>query len=397
MATAELTAPDKTSTTTGTTGRRGTGFFRWGMVLPTILGLLAIVGFPIAYALYIALHKYDLTEGGIGPWVRMQNFQDVLGMSVFTQAVRNTVVLTISVVVIELIVAFGLALLLNQPGLRFRNFYLAVLLIPLLVSPIAVGLIWRLLLHPDLGAVNWVFSQIGLAPQEWLSKKSSAMPAVIGVDVWHETSLLLVVLLAGLASLPREPIEAARVDGANAAQILWTVTIPLMAPVILIAALIRMISAMKTYDLIYILTSGGPGGATETISFRIWKIGFTNLEHGASGGGFDPALTGHHGAHARVDPRHAARRTGLIRNPADSIAILRCAEKPLLRARGSGLERGRCPVTPVYSSGSRMSDQVRPNWRSSSSCVSRSIVGRPWPQARGCWVRSSCSTSSRIS
>lgn len=201
-------------------------------------------------------------------------------MSVFVQAVRNTVVLTISVVVIELVVAFGLALLLNQPNLRFKSIYLAILLIPLLVSPIAVGLIWRLLLHPDLGAVNWVFEQIGLAPQEWLSKKSSAMPAVIGVDVWHETSLLLVVLLAGLASLPREPIEAARVDGANAFQILRTVTIPLMAPVILIAALIRMISAMKTYDLIYILTSGGPGGATETISFRIWKIGFTNLNMG---------------------------------------------------------------------------------------------------------------------
>lgn len=280
MATAELTAAEKTNTAVGSTGHRGTGLFRWGMVLPTIIGLLGIVGFPIVYALYIALHRYDLTEGGIGPWVQLQNFHDVLGMSVFIQAVRNTVVLTISVVVIELIVAFGLALLLNQPGLRFRNIYLSILLIPLLVSPIAVGLIWRLLLHPDLGAVNWVFAQIGLAPQEWLSKKSSAMPAVIGVDVWHETSLLLVVLLAGLASLPREPIEAARVDGANALQILRTVTIPLMAPVILIAALIRMISAMKTYDLIYILTSGGPGGATETISFRIWKIGFTNLNMG---------------------------------------------------------------------------------------------------------------------
>ncbi|MCA9861142.1 MAG: sugar ABC transporter permease [Thermomicrobiales bacterium] len=250
------------------------------MVLPTMLMLLGVVGFPIGYALYVSLHEYDLTEGGIGPWSRIENFRDVLGMNVFIQAIQNTVVLTISVVVIELIVAFGLALLLNQPGLRFKNVYLCILLIPLLVSPIAVGLIWRLLLHPDLGAVNWVFDQVGLPAQEWLSRKSTAMPAVIGVDVWHETSLLLVVLLAGLASLPREPLEAARVDGANGFQILRTVTIPLMAPVILIASLIRMISAMKTYDLIYILTSGGPGGATETISFRIWKIGFTNLNMG---------------------------------------------------------------------------------------------------------------------
>lgn len=265
---------------TGSTGQPSNAAFRWGMVAPTLIALLAIVGFPIAYAIYVAVHQYDLTEGGIAEVIWLQNFRDVLDMEVFIQSIRNTVVLTISVVVVELIVAFGLALLLNQPNLRFRNVYLCILLIPLLVSPIAVGLIWRLLLHPDLGAVNWIFGQLGLPPQEWLSIKRTAMPAVVGVDVWHETSLILVVLLAGLASIPREPIEAARVDGANALQILYTVTIPLMAPVILIAALIRMISAMKTYDLIYILTSGGPGGATETISFRIWKIGFTNLNMG---------------------------------------------------------------------------------------------------------------------
>jgi multiple sugar transport system permease protein len=265
---------------TSSTGQPGNAGFRWGMVIPTLIALLAVVGFPIAYALYVAVHQYDLTEGGIGAVTWLQNFRDVLGMEVFIQAIKNTIVLTISVVIVELIVAFGLAMLLNQPRLRFRNIYLCILLIPLLVSPIAVGLIWRLLLHPDLGAVNWVFRQVGLPAQEWLSTKSTAMPAVVGVDVWHETSLLMVVLLAGLASLPREPLEAARVDGANGLQILFTVTIPLMAPVILIAALIRMISAMKTYDLIYILTSGGPGGATETISFRIWKIGFTNLNMG---------------------------------------------------------------------------------------------------------------------
>lgn len=266
--------------TSGSSGKPTHALFRWGMVGPTMLALLAVVGFPIIYALYVAVHQYDLTEGGIAEVTWLQNFRDVLGMEVFIQAIKNTIVLTISVVVIEMIVAFGLALLLNQPRLRFRNVYLCILLIPLLVSPIAVGLIWRLLLHPDLGAVNWMFRQIGLSAQEWLSTKSTAMPAVVGVDVWHETSLLLVVLLAGLASLPREPIEAARVDGASGLQILFTVTLPLMAPVILIAALIRMISAMKTYDLIYILTSGGPGGATETISFRIWKIGFTNLNMG---------------------------------------------------------------------------------------------------------------------
>ncbi|MBX3068920.1 MAG: sugar ABC transporter permease [Thermomicrobiales bacterium] len=258
----------------------GIGTFGWRMVLPTIVALVAIVGFPLGYALYVAFHEYDLTQGGIGAVSGLDNFRRVLDMDVFMQAVRNTVVLTISVVILELVIAFGLALLLNQPGLRFRNLYLGILLIPLLVSPIAVGLVWRLLLHPDLGAVNWVFGKVGLPAQEWLSVKSSAMPAVIGVDAWHETSLMLLVLLAGLTALPRDPIEAARVDGANKLQIFTTVTVPLMMPVILVTVLIRMISAMKTYDLVYILTAGGPGGATETVSFRIWKIGFTNLDMG---------------------------------------------------------------------------------------------------------------------
>jgi multiple sugar transport system permease protein len=192
----------------------------------------------------------------------------------------NTIVFTVAVVLIELVIALGLAMLLNQPNLRFKSVYLALLLIPLLVSPVAVGLIWRLLLHPDLGAVNWVLHGIGLPGQEWLGSTSTAMPTVIGVDAWHETSLLLVIMLAGLTSLPKEPVEAATVDGAGKWQIFISITLPLLAPVILVAVLIRMIAAMKTYDLIYILTGGGPGSATETISYRISKVAFTALDMG---------------------------------------------------------------------------------------------------------------------
>lgn len=253
------------------------------MVIPTLLALLLVVGFPLGYSAWISLHDYDLTEGGIGRFTGLANFGAVAEMEPVRTAALNTVVLTVAVVVIELAVALGLAMLLNQPGLALKNVYLAILLIPLLVSPVAVGLIWRLLLHPDLGAINWALMGVGLPGQEWLGHQSSAMPAVIGVDVWHETSLLLVILLAGLTSLPRDPVEAARIDGANRWQIFTSITLPLLAPVMLVAALIRMIAAMKTYDLIYILTSGGPGSSTETISFRIWKMGFTALDMGKAG------------------------------------------------------------------------------------------------------------------
>lgn len=250
------------------------------MVAPTIAALLLIVAFPLLYSFWIALHEYDLTEGGIGDYVELENFRKVMELEPFRTSAVNTVVLTASVVLIELLVALGLALLLNQPNLRFKNVYLALLLIPLLVSPVAVGLIWRLLLHPDLGAVNWALRGVGLPGQEWLGQTSTAMPTVIGVDVWHETSLLLVILLAGLTSLPREPMEAATVDGAGKAQVFFSITLPLLTPVILVAVLIRMIAAMKTYDLIYILTGGGPGSSTETISYRISKVAFTALDMG---------------------------------------------------------------------------------------------------------------------
>ena len=254
--------------------------FGWGMAVPTLMALAAVVVFPLLFALWVSLHAYDLTEGGIGAFIGIENFARTVTDPLFATAATNTAIYSASVVVIELLVALGLSLLLNQPGLRFRSLYLAILLIPLLVSPVAVGLIWRLLLHPDLGALNWALGLVGLPPQEWLAGRTTAMPTVIGVDVWHETSLMIVIILAGLTALPKDPVEAAMVDGANRWQILRGVTLPLLAPVLLVAVLIRLIAAMKTYDLIYILTRGGPGTATETISFSIWKEAFTTLEMG---------------------------------------------------------------------------------------------------------------------
>jgi multiple sugar transport system permease protein len=262
--------------------RAAGGLFRYGMTVPTIVALLLVVAFPLAFALYVSVHEYDLTEGGIGAFAGFENYARTLTDELFANAARNTVVLSVSVVALELVIALGLSLLLNRPGLRFRNVYLAILLIPLLISPIAVGLIWRLLLHADLGAVNWVLGLFGLPKQEWLSGQATAMPTIVGVDVWHETSLMIVIILAGLTALPRDPIEAAAVDGATTWQTFWTVTLPLLMPVLLVTILIRMISAMKTYDLIYILTRGGPGSSTETISYSIWKNAFTSLDMGRS-------------------------------------------------------------------------------------------------------------------
>lgn len=251
------------------------------LVLPAIIGIWLVVGFPLLYAFYVSLHDYVLSRGGIkalNPGNYIQIFSDKL----LVGATRNTIILTISVVVLEFLIGFGLALLLNNKRLRGRDLYLLVLLIPMLMPPITVGTIWRLLLHPELGIINYFLGLMGFPQPAWLGDPRLAMITIIIVDIWHETSFILLILLAGLTSLPDELYEAAMIDGANSGQQFRFVTVPLMMPTILVAILIRMIAALKTYDLVYILTRGGPGIATETISYYIYRVAFVFLDMGKS-------------------------------------------------------------------------------------------------------------------
>jgi multiple sugar transport system permease protein len=176
-------------------------------------------------------------------------------------------------------IGFLIAILLNQVE-RFRNVYYFILLIPLLINPVVVGLIWRMFLHPQLGILNYLIGFIGIEPVNWLGDPQNAFITIIFVDIWHQVSFMIILLLAGLASIPEEPYEAARVDGANAFQQFRDITLPYMRPVIIITLLIRLIFALKTYDLIYIMTKGGPGDATDLISYYIYRSAFIGLDLG---------------------------------------------------------------------------------------------------------------------
>lgn len=254
---------------------------RINLVIPAIVGIWLVVGFPLLYAFFISLHNYILSQGeikGLNPGNYLQIFKD----SLLIGATRNTIILTLSVVILEILIGFGLALLLNNKRLRGRDFYLLILLIPMLMPPITVGTIWRMLLHPELGILNYALGVIGLPQPAWLGDPRLAMITIIIVDIWHETSFILLILLAGLTSLPDELYEAAMIDGANHRQQFRYLTVPLMMPTILVAVLIRMIAALKTYDLVYILTRGGPGISTETISYYIYRVAFVFLDMGKS-------------------------------------------------------------------------------------------------------------------
>jgi multiple sugar transport system permease protein len=250
--------------------------FKYNMAYPVIFLLVLVILAPLCYSFYISLHKY-LLQLGLGKWTYLQNYLNAFKSRPFIVSIKNTFVLTFSVVSLEFVIALGLALALNRNDIKGKKFFSIILMIPIMMPPIVVGLIWRLLLHPDLGIINYFLGLLGIPAQGWYGDPKLAMLTVILVDVWHETSLLLIIILSGLASLDKTPYEAAKVDGASNLQTFYYITLPMLAPVLTVAILIRMIAAIKTYDLIYILTRGGPGFKTETMSYTVYKMAFRKL------------------------------------------------------------------------------------------------------------------------
>jgi multiple sugar transport system permease protein len=261
--------------------------FRWRLLIPLFVALFVVDAFPLAYAFVASLQRFMLSGADQSrPFIGLDNYTDFVFTPEFSNAAVNTIILTVSVVTLEMVIAFAIAYLLALPNLRFRNLYFVVIMVPLLLSPVAVGLSWRLILHPDLGILNYMIGLVGIPRQAWLGNVNLAMPSLIAVDIWHETSALILIFYAGLQALPREPVEAGIVDGASGWQSLRYIVLPLMVPILIVGALIRTVSAVKTYDLVYILTRGGPGTATETISYLIWRTGLAgplNLGQAAAG------------------------------------------------------------------------------------------------------------------
>lgn len=263
----------------GTAADRRDARFGYALAAPSLTVLFLIVLFPVVSALYTSLHEYTLIAPNFDTFSGFDNFWLALSDAEFRHSAWLTIKFVIGVVILEFVIGFAVALMLNKVE-RFKPIYYAILLCPLLMNPVIVGLIWRMFLHPNLGIVNYLLSTIGLGPVNWLGDTKIAIWTVILVDIWHQVSFMIVLLLAGLASLPKEPYEAARVDGANAFQCFIHITLPMMRTVIIVTLLIRLIFAVKTYDLIYIMTRGGPGVATDLVSYFIYRTAFVGLNIG---------------------------------------------------------------------------------------------------------------------
>ena len=253
--------------------------FGWFMSAPALAMLLAVILFPVFWALFTSIHDYTLIAPNFDTFTGFANYVSALQDAEFRHSLRITAFFVFVVVLIEFVIGFGVALMLNSVE-RFKPIYYGILLCPLLMNPVIVGLIWRMFLHPSLGIVNYLLSVASIAPVNWLGSTKVAMWTIVMVDIWHQVSFMIVLLLAGLSALPKEPYEAARVDGAGTFKAFRHITLPLMWPVIIVTLLIRLIFAVKTYDLVYIMTRGGPGTATDLASYFIYRKAFVSLNVG---------------------------------------------------------------------------------------------------------------------
>ena len=254
--------------------RRRRTLFALGMSVPAMVFLAVFLVYPIGLVLLQSAYSYNLQAPAERVFVGLANYADVLGTDLFRQSATNTLVYTGVAVTVEFGFGLVLALLINSMTTG-KQIVRTLFLLPVMLAPVIVAMLWRFVFADQYGFLNWVLYDVRLIPNpshiRWLSDPDIALFSGVVADVWLTTPVMLLILLAGLQSLPHEPFEAARIDGASRWQLFWHITLPLLRPVIAVAVIIRIIDAARTFDLIWILTGGGPRFASELLSTQIYR------------------------------------------------------------------------------------------------------------------------------
>ena len=250
---------------------------------PCLAILLFFAVFPLVYSLALSFNSWEWTgKPGVGwEFVGLQNYEMLISDMRFWLALRNTFTIVFFGLLLQFVIGLGLALLLNRE-IKGGRFYRVAFLLPLMVTPVVAAFLWRLMLHETRGPVNHLLGLLGLPPIGWLSNMPFPLITIMTVDTWQYTPLVMLILLAGLQSIPIDSYEAALIDGAGRWQIFRHVTLPLLKPLILVAVMIRAIDVIKIFDPVVVLTYGGPGYATETGSFYIYTMAFRHFSMGYS-------------------------------------------------------------------------------------------------------------------
>ena len=251
------------------------------LLAPLLIFVAAIAIYPLLFSFYISFFKYRLTDPNqTHTFLGLANYANAFHDKTVTTAIRNTLVFVAGTVSIEMALGLGLALLFSGES-RGMRMIRAFLIIPMALPSLVVGLVWKSLYNVDFGVIPYYLKQLGFDMGRGpLGELKLAMPAVILIDIWQWTPLVMIIFLAGLKSLPHDPYEAARVDGASRWQSFWHITLPLLKPTVLIVLLLRTMQGFKVFDIIYATTGGGPGTATTVLNYHIYTVGMVFFKMG---------------------------------------------------------------------------------------------------------------------
>jgi multiple sugar transport system permease protein len=249
--------------------------------MPALVAMLLVIVFPMAYSLYMCFQNYILATGRPPEFSGIENFARMLHDPRLLNSIEVTSAFSVAAVATEFVLGLAIAVLLSvetKMASALRTLFILIVVTPSIVA----AFIWRILYNPLYSPLNYILHILFRLPaeMEWVSNTSTALFSVLIADAWQWTPFVAIVMLAGIYSIPIEPQEAARVDGASTWQLFKNVTLPLLKPLILVVVLIRFMDTIKIFDLIYILTRGGPGTATETLGYYVFVVGFTNFNIG---------------------------------------------------------------------------------------------------------------------
>ncbi len=246
-------------------------------ILPALATIIAMVIYPVLYSFNLSLHSFNILKPGLqSQFVGLSNYIKIISDKQFLSSLLFTFEFVFLTIILELVVGFVVALILNKE-LKGNKIFRVITTLPLMIAPVVAGLQWRWLYADQYGLINYILSVIGIRGPLWLSTVTGAKAAILISNVWLASPFVILILLAGLSSLPQSPFEAAKIDGANSFQMFFKVTLPLLKPFLLIILIVRVTDAFRIFDLVYILTQGGPGGSTEVVSTYIYKEAFTKL------------------------------------------------------------------------------------------------------------------------
>ncbi|MDR1352383.1 MAG: sugar ABC transporter permease [Treponema sp.] len=249
--------------------------------LPAVIFVILLMIFPVCYTIFISFTDWTLTSGRPMRFFGFGSYLLTLRDPRFHAAILRTFAFTFGAVAAEAVLGTIIALILYRE-FRGRNLLKFVLLLPLVVTPVAVGIVFNLFYDPTIGFLNYVLHALGLPQSGWVTESATVLPSLALVDIWQWTPMIALIVLAGLSGLPGEPFESAMVDGASGVQVFFRITLPMIMPTILTAVVLRAVDALKTYDIIYAMTKGGPGYSSETLNILAYKLSFEYFNMGRS-------------------------------------------------------------------------------------------------------------------